>query len=244
MILHLGLGQSGFLDGRPHHRLGPLIERAVHQELHELIGDHSLGVIVHGDIRIDPVAGDAQTLELFTLDVDPALGELAAFLTEIDDVHLVLVLALLAVLLFDLPLDGQAVAVPAGHVARVEAHHLMRPHDHVFDGLVQRVTDMQVTVCVGGAVMQGKGRTTLFLAQAVIYADLLPALQPCGLAFGQARAHGEVGFGQVQRVFVVRCFGAHLGRPQDDLVVCGSKRSVRGLKHLCPASRGIRAPGI
>ena len=36
VILDLGLGQRGLLDHRPQHRLGALVEPAVHQELAEL----------------------------------------------------------------------------------------------------------------------------------------------------------------------------------------------------------------
>ena len=74
-----------FLDRRPHHRLGPAVQRAVHQELLEFLGDHPLGVEIHREIGIVPVAGDAEALEFLALDVDPALGELPALLTEIDD---------------------------------------------------------------------------------------------------------------------------------------------------------------
>ena len=51
----------------------------------------------------------------------------------------VLVLALGAILLLDLPFDRQAVAVPARHVVRVVAEHLVRADDDVLQDLVQRV---------------------------------------------------------------------------------------------------------
>ena len=125
VIFDLGLGQSGALDDRPHHRLGALIEQPAHREFQQLAGDDGLGVIAHREIRIAPVALDAQPLELGALHVDPPLRELAAFAAELDDIDLVLVLALGAVLFLDLPLDRQAVAVPAGHVVRVLAHHAL-----------------------------------------------------------------------------------------------------------------------
>ena len=249
VVFDLGFGQRGFFNRRPHHGLGALIERAVHQELHEFLGDHRLGMIIHGDIGVWPVAGDAQTLELLALDVDPALGELAALLTEFDDRHRVLVLALLAVLLFDFPLDWQAVAIPARHIAAVKTHHLMRADDHVLDGLVQRMANVQMAVCIGGAVVQDERLAAFLFAQTIIDADLLPAFQPCGLALGQACAHGEIGFGKVQRVFVFGrgfgFFGAHIGGVLlHQRVGLGIFGSVRSLKHLCPASRLLRAPGL
>src|SRR3546814_5657263 len=69
-----------------------------------------------------PVAADAEALQLLALDVDPMLGVGAAFGAEFLDRNLVLVQLLLAILLLDLPLDGQAVAVPAGDIGRSEEH--------------------------------------------------------------------------------------------------------------------------
>ena len=219
MILYLGLCQCGLFNRRPHHRLGALVQSAVHQELHELFGDHPLGVEIHREVGVFPVAGDAQTLELFALDIDPACGEVTAFTAKFVDRHLILVAALLAVLLFDLPLDGQAMAIPTGDIARVKTHHLVGAHDHVLDGFVERVTDVEMAVGIGRAVVQREllAATVFgFVAQAVIDADLLPTGQPLRLALGQACAHGEIGLGQVQGRFIVkflRCIGAHVGRP-------------------------------
>ena len=60
-----------------------------------------------------PVAENTEPLELLGLDIEPVGGEVAALLAELLDRNLVLVLALLAVLLLDLPFDGKAVTVPA-----------------------------------------------------------------------------------------------------------------------------------
>jgi hypothetical protein len=209
VILDLGLGQRGLLDRRPHHRLRALVERAVHQELLEFLGDHALGVKVHREVGIGPVAGHAEALELLALNVDPALGEAAAFLPEGDNIDLVLVEALRAVLLLDLPFDRQAVAVPAGDVAGVLAHHLLAAHHHVLQDLVQRMPDVEVAVGVGRAVVQREGLASRLLAQTVVDSDPLPAVEPGRLALRQASAHRKLGLGKVQRVFVVGRVGAH-----------------------------------
>jgi hypothetical protein len=78
----------------------------------------------------------------------------AAFGAEFLDRHLVLVELLLAILLLDLPLDRQAVAVPAGNVRRVLAQQRLRAHDHVLEHLVERVADVDVAVGVGRAVVE------------------------------------------------------------------------------------------
>ena len=217
VIFNLGFGQGGFLDRRPHHGLGALIERAIHQELLEFLGNHAFGVEIHRQIGVFPLAGDAKALELLALDVDPTLRKVTAFLAELIDRHAVFVLALLAIFLFDLPFDRQAVTVPSRDVARIMAHHLLRPDNHVFQDLVQRVADMEIAIGIGRAVMQREGFAALFFAQTVIDPDFLPFFQPHRLALGQARAHRKLGSGQVQRGFVVEVligrFGAHDRRP-------------------------------
>ena len=236
MVLNLRLGQRGLFNGRPHHGFRALIKRPVHQEFHEFFGDDAFGVEIHRQIGVFPIAGDPQTFEFFALDIDPAFGKRPAFLTEIDDRHVVLVLALFAVLLFDLPFDRQPVTIPTGDIARVMAHHLVRAHNHVFQDFVQRMTDVQMPVGIGWAVMQHKGRAALLFTQAVIDADLFPLGQPVGLALGQSGPHREIGLGKVQRLFVVGSLGAHFGRSVCQIFGKGV-RSARASIRLDPAAR-------
>ena len=123
LILDLRLGECRFLDRRPHHRLGAAIKAAIHQDPAELAGDRRLGVIGHGGVGIMPVAENTEPLELLGLDIEPVGGEIAALLAKLLDRNLVLVLALLAVLLLDLPFDGKAVTVPARDIVGILAEH-------------------------------------------------------------------------------------------------------------------------
>ena len=213
VVFHLGLGQRGLFHRAPHHRLAALIQRAVHQEFHEFLGNHRFRVEIHRAVGVGPVAGDPQPLEFLALDIDPALGETAAFLAEIHHINVVLVQPLGAVLFLDLPLDRQAVAIPARHVARVTPHHLLAAHHHVFQDLVQRVADVQMTVGVGRAVVQDEGLSIFriggLFAQPVINPDRVPACQPFRLARRKAGAHRKIGFGQEHGSAVVGHVGAH-----------------------------------
>ena len=200
---------------------------------------------IHRQIRFRPIAGHPQPLELLALDVHPLLGKAPALAPELIDRHVVLVLALLAVLFFDLPLDGQTVTVPTGDIARIKPHHLVRAHDDVLDGLVERMANVQVPIGIGRAIMQRERLAPLFVAQLVINPDLFPLRQPGWLALGQACAHGEVGFRQVQGVFIFvgrGRLGAHRACPSDSRSNVREGRCER-LKHLCPASHQVRAPG-
>ena len=154
LILDLGVGQRGALHDRPQHRPGAAIEPAVHGEFTDLAGDLRFGVVGHGRIGICPIADHAEPLKLRGLDLDPALREFPAFLAEFEDRHLVLIAAGGAVFFLDLPFDRQTVTVPARDIIGVLAHHLLRAVDDVFQNLVQRMTDMQVAVRVGRAIVE------------------------------------------------------------------------------------------
>ena len=82
--------------------------------------------MVHRRVALAPVALDAEAAELGRLHRQPVLRIGAALGAEVQHRHRVLVLLGLAVLLLDLPLDRQAVAVPAGDVVGVVAGHLAR----------------------------------------------------------------------------------------------------------------------
>src|SRR4029453_17774174 len=113
-----------------------------------------------------------------TLPVDPMLGISAALGPELLDRHLVLVELLLAILLLDLPLDRQAVAVPAGHIGRVLAEQSLGADHHVFEDMVERMADVHVAIGVGRAVVEDE-----LLAPGPALADLRidVALLPFGL---------------------------------------------------------------
>ena len=178
----------------------------------ELRDDGRLAAIVHGGVAVLPVAQDPQALEAVPLDVDPLAGIGAALLAEFGLGDLVLAAALAAQLLLDLPLDRQAVAVPAGHIVHVVAHGEARADHEVLQGLLQGVADMDGPVGVGRAVVQHEERRAgrlAGLAGGVVEVDLVPPGQDLRLLLRQACAHGEVGLGQKDGLAIVapRLFG-------------------------------------
>ena len=84
----------------------------------------------------------------------------AAFRAEFLGIDRVLVELLLAVLLFDLPFDRQAVAIPARHIGRILARQVLRAADHVFEDMIERVADMHIAVRVRRAIVQDELLTT------------------------------------------------------------------------------------
>ncbi len=152
-----------------------------------------------------PVADDAEPLELLALHLEPVLGERAALAAEgVDRLRVVearLLAAVGAVLLLDLPLDGETVAVPARHVVAVVAEHLLALHDQVLQDLVQRMADVDVAVGVGRPVVEHElGPALGGFTQLVVEPDLAPAREQFRLEVGQPGLHGEIGLGQEERL--------------------------------------------
>ena len=205
VVLDLGLGESGALDDGPKHRLRPLVEGSVHEEGAELTDDLGFGFRRHGRVRPVPVAEHAEPAELAALDVDPAGGELTALLAELNDGHLVLVLAGGAVALLDLPLDGKAVAVPAGDVVGVLPQHLLGAVDDVLEDLVEPGADVDVAVGVRRAVVKNELLPACGgLAQPSEQVHGLPARQHLRLALWQPGLHRKLGSGKKYRRLVVQ----------------------------------------
>ena len=197
LIFDLGLGQRGLFDRGPHHRLGAAVELAGFGELHQLGDDRALGLKVHRQIGLVPLPGDAEPLELLGLHVDPMLGIGAALGAELGQRDLVLVELLLAILLLDLPLDRQAVAVPAGHVGRVLAQQGLGADDHVLEHLVERVADVDVAIGVGRAVVEDELLAARARrAQLAVEVVLLPLGEDQRLLLRQAGLHRKVGLRQ------------------------------------------------
>ncbi len=172
--------------------------------------DLGFGGEVHGGVTLVPVAQDGQALELLALDIDPFGGVFAAGLAELGGGHLVLLAALGAELFFDLPLDRQAVAIPARHVVDVVAHQELRTDDEVLEDLVQRVADMDGAVGVGRAVVQheqGRAGRLAGATHRVEQTGLIPLLEHFRLQLGQAGTHREFGFGQEDGLAIVAAGG-------------------------------------
>ncbi len=194
-----------FFDDAPHHRLRAAVEQAVGGEFHDFAGDLRLGRIAHGQIGVIPIARTAEALEFVALHIHPMFGKGAALAAELDNRHVVLVLALGAIFLFDLPFDRQAVAIPARHVVRVVAEHLLRAGDQIFQDLVERMADMDIAIGIGRPVVQDEFRPAGgSLAQQAVEVDLGPTRQDLRLLFGQAGAHRKIRQRQIERFRVIR----------------------------------------
>ena len=203
-VLNLGLGKGGVAVAAPVHRLAAAVDGALVEDLLEDLDIGRVVVVRVGQVGVVPLAQHAQALEALALRVHLLDGHLAAQLAnllggklaEAGGAHHVL----------DLVLDGQAVAVPAGHVRREVAAHGPVAIDDVLADLVLRVAQMDGAVGVRGAVMQHELVMPLVLAEELlVHALLVPCCQATRLVGAQVCAHGEPGLGQVHGCLVLVC---------------------------------------
>jgi hypothetical protein len=149
-------------------------------------------------LRIHPVAEHAKADEIPALSLDLFRGKVAAELAELRGWNV------LAVLLLDLVFNWQAVAVPAGHVRRIEAGQRFRFDDDVFQDLVDGVADMDVAVGVGRSIVQDElGSAAGRFTDAFVEFSLLPLLHPSGFTPGEVAAHRKRRVGKIQRALVI-----------------------------------------
>ena len=205
-ILDLRLGESCLALGTPVHGLETLVDVALICHIGKDLDLLSLELGSEGDVGIVPLADDAEALELLALVVDVAADELFTQLAQLGDGDIRR--AADACLGARLELGGQAVGVPSGNEGGLEARHILVSDDEVLQNLVEGVTEVDIAVGVGRAVVQHVQRLALVLLDQLVV-DLLgfPALESLGLGLRQTSAHGEIGLRQIQgSVIILRHF--------------------------------------
>ena len=88
-------------------------------------------------------------------------------------------------------------AVPAGHVVRIVAEHLLRARHHVLEDLVERMADMDVAVGIGRPVVEDEFRPALRrLAQPAIEVERVQRASSSGSFCGSPARMGKSVFGR------------------------------------------------
>ena len=200
LVLDFGFGEGGAVVDAPGDGLEAFVDEAVLEEVEEGLGDAGLVDGVHGGVGLGPAAEDAHADELGALEVEVLLRVLAAGAADLDGIHFEL---FAAELLVDFDLDGQAVAVPAGDVGGVEAGHGLGLDDEVFEGLVERVAEVDGAVGVGRAVVEDvAGRAGAGGADLVVEAwTSSQGLRRMGSLTGRPAFMGKAVCGKIQGGF-------------------------------------------
>ncbi len=201
VVLNLGFSQRGAAIGTPVHRLGAFVQVAVFNDLGHGADDVGFGAKIHGQVGVFPVAQHTQTDEVGLLRFDLGLGVFAALGAEFGSGNL---LARLADHAFYFQFDRQTVAIPTRHIGGIKTGEALGLDDDVFEDLVDRVTDVNIAVRIGGAIMQNERRLARFgAANSAVEILIVPTFQHVGFALGQIATHRKLGFRKIQGVFIV-----------------------------------------
>ena len=178
--------------------LQPAIDVAFFEHLAKRADLVGLVLVGHGRVRVVPVAQHAQPLELFALVVDLFGGIGAGESLRLRGGQV------LAVRLLDLHFDRHAMAIPTGHVRRVEAGEPSALDDDVLQDLVDRVADVDVAVRVRRAVVQDESRAAFRgRANRLVDLALLPIPDPARFPPREIAAHWKRRVGEIERGLVV-----------------------------------------
>ncbi len=198
-VLDLRLGESRMAVHAPVHRLPATVDGALVEDGLEDLDVGRIVVMRVGQIRICPLAEDAEALEALALRVDLLDSHLVADLADLDGRELVELLR--AELLLDLVLNRLAVAVPARNIRRLVAAHGPVAVDDVLRDLVLCMSQMDRAVCIRRSVMQHELLVAfVLLEKQAVHIVLLPLLETLGLMLCKACTHGEPGLRQVHRL--------------------------------------------
>ena len=202
LVFDFGFGKRGLVVHAPVDGAQALVDELVFVKRKKSGEHHRLILRRHGGVGLIETSEDADALELLALQVEEFLRVFAAFGAHRRRMHLQL---LAAEFLVDFDLDGQAVAVPAGNVGRVETGHGFGFDDEILEAFVHCRAQVDGAAGVGRTVVQDVLFPALAgLADALVEAHLLPAFEHLRLVLGQPCLHGKAGLGQIDRRFQVR----------------------------------------
>jgi hypothetical protein len=200
-VLDFRFGERRAAVDAPVDGLLSLVDEALLDECAQGTGDRGLVLEIHREVRVIPVAENPQALELLCHDANEPFRVPAARAAEIGGAHFALLRSELAI---DLELDRQTVTVVARHVRCVESGHRARLDDEVFEDLVERRAQMDLSVRVRRAVVQHVlRRPAPAFTDEPVQVHGCPPRKRFGLAGRQIGLHREPRPGQVQCVFPV-----------------------------------------
>ena len=201
LIFHFGFSECGSAIEAPVHGLESAVDESLLKNAAECTDFIGLIAVVHGEVRIVPITQYTQANKIFFLSLY-LLGCVGTRFGQYIGGG-----QIFSKLLFDLNFDRHTVAIPAGYVLRVKAFQLTCLDDHVLEDFVHRMTDVNIAVGIGRAVMQDKlGSARRGFADALIQFFLLPLRDPLRLALGKITPHREGRLGHVDRIFAFRFF--------------------------------------
>jgi hypothetical protein len=158
--------------------------------------------MIHGEVRMIPIAPHPETLELAALGRHPFGGVFTAPASHRETIGRDSLLAQLAA---DVILDRHAVIIPTGNEGGVETEQRGGTDGGILPDVVGGRPHVDVAIRVGRPVVEQPDRGAVSgLAQFVVDPALVPPGQPLRLPVHEIGLHREVSARQVQRFAIPR----------------------------------------
>ncbi len=155
----------------------------------------SFRFVVHGEIRIIPIAEHSQPNKSLFLNIHLLQGILATSMSKFGITYF---LACLTFFLLHVVFDRQAMTVPSWNIRSIIATKLFGFHDYVFQCLVDGMTKMKVAIGVGWAIMKDKFRPScILLTNLAIEINTIPFLEHVGFPLRQVCLHRKLGIRKI-----------------------------------------------
>ena len=200
-IFDFCLCKCGLIDGTPINGLKSLVDVAFFIHLAEHFDFNGLKSGIHRRIRMFPIAENAETLELFHLNVNEIVRKLMTSVSELGNRHLFSV----QFIFFDYcAFDRHTVVIPTGDIRSLKAADRLITDYKVFQNLVHRRPHVNVSVRERRTVMKNVLRSArVFLLKFFVSLLSLPFFEKSRLALRKSRSHREIGLRQVQCLIII-----------------------------------------
>ena len=202
-VFDFSFSQSSFAVRAPVNGFFTFVDVAFFSHFAEYTNLFSFNVGEQGYIRMFPVTKNAQTFEVFTLQIDEAQSIIVALTTESQVINFFTVQAQF----FDSSVfDRHAVSIPTRNVRGIETTSVFVFNDDIFQDFVQSMTHVDFAVCIRRAIVKDEFFLT-FMKCLFFPVDFVffPELLEFRFTLRQVCTHREFGFRQVKSFAVVHC---------------------------------------
>ncbi len=155
-IFHFRFRQGRLFNNRPHHRLRPAIQAAIHEEFLKLRNNSRLGFIGHCGVGVFPISQYTKALELFALHRHPVFGKAAALGAKFARRNIIFLAPFGPKALFNFPLNRQTMTVPTWNERSIFPHHLLRADNNILQNFLHGMADMNIAIRIRWTVMQNE----------------------------------------------------------------------------------------
>ena len=190
-ILNFSFCKSSFTFRTPVNWLQTLVDITLCSHFSKYSDLLCFKLVIKSNVRLIPLTDYTESFKLCTLIVNVAFYELFAHFTKFNYRNFGRVAD--TGFLSGFKLCRKTVRIPTGNIRSFKACHILVSHNKIFENLVERVTKVNITVCIRRTVVQNEQRLALVCFHKVfINLFVFPVLKCNRFAFRKTCSHREI----------------------------------------------------